>query len=185
MLCYSKVENMGAIRVYATATDWIRALVRFDGLGEWQYVSTHESDLSSVFRYHQGKSIPCLGVADCESGVACKSYLIAPAVYLVNPRVIGNANKQCVVDLLDNPGCVIATPTGEHSSGAILAGSVAGLSGDLNADKIIKLFRRALHGEFEKVKAYWVGPEAKTALAAGRRLTIAIQSSGDFDLKST
>ncbi len=47
---------------------------------------------------------------------------------------------------------------------------------------LMKEFRRAIARQFQKIKAYFVGPEAAALLHDGGRLTISTQSPKSVDL---
>jgi hypothetical protein len=47
----------------------------------------------------------------------------------------------------------------------------------------MKLFAAPFRKRFRKIKAFWVGPDALTELERGTRLTMAVGSPAEYDLK--
>jgi hypothetical protein len=47
----------------------------------------------------------------------------------------------------------------------------------------MKLFASAFRKRFSKVKGFWVGKDALALLERGARLTMAVSSPSEFDLK--
>lgn len=84
-----------------------------------------------------------------------------------------------------SPDCLILRVGGlQATSGALLAGELQEpLDPSGRAIEMFRVFSRELFRGFERVKLYWVGPEALSALHAGKRLvTIGINSPREYDL---
>jgi len=87
------------------------------------------------------------------------------------------------IDQLLNPDTVVLTPAGVRSEEVVLHGRVATVSNSQPAQRLMRLFSKAFRKHrFEKIRAFWVGPEARALLRAGTRLTISVQSPREFDL---
>jgi len=88
-----------------------------------------------------------------------------------------------VVDQLINPDSVIITAVGVRTPDVLLHGRVATASNLPQSQELMKLFASAFRKRFRKVKAFWIGNHALVQLERGTRLTMAVDSPSEFDLK--
>ena len=119
-----------------------------------------------------------------ESASGCQSYLVAePNTNIsLRPKKDSSEVDYFLIDQLQNPNTVTFTPAGLWNNGIVLHGRVATVSDSALAQELMKRFHSAIKAHFSKIKAYWVGPKAHEFLKLGKRLTIAEQSSREFDL---
>jgi hypothetical protein len=172
------------ILFYALRDDMLRVLDVVDRVESLQYVAGGHFVDGQSERYERGESIPDVGTADADSAVNCKSFLVAPREVTITARRIDTVSgpRYCF-DQLVNPDSVALRPGGLRRARVMLDGRVATTSDTPVARRLMGLFRRPISKQFTKVKAYWVGPEALALLRAGGRLTMALQSPPEYDLK--
>jgi hypothetical protein len=134
--------------------------------------------------FTRGCEIPNLGIASSESSISCETFLVTEKPNIdIRPIQQTDGSMRFSVDQLLNPDTVTFTAGGIWRPDVILYGRVATASDSSKSQDLMKLFNSAFRKHFKKVKAYWIGPKAHVLLEEGARLTIAAQSSRDFDLK--
>jgi hypothetical protein len=102
---------------------------------------------------------------------------------VLKPAAVEYSGPRCCIDQLCNPDSVTVTPAGRFGDVAVLYGRVATAYNDGVGRVLMKRFQAAVRKEFTRVGAYWLGPRAMEWLRAGKRLTIALQSPPQFDLR--
>ena len=149
-----------------------------------KYVRSGNFTKPDLETHLQGSEIPGLGMATSESAHASASYLVCARALPVNIERFTGADgvERFCVDQLHNPDTVGFTPAGVWDDDIILHGRVATASDSEASQVLMKEFHAAIKKQFTKVKAFYVGPNARKLLDAGRRLTIAAQSPREFDL---
>lgn len=131
----------------------------------------------------RGGEIPNIGTASSESSINCETFLVTESANIdMRPIRQTDGSVRFGVDQLLNPDSVMFSAGGIWRPDVILYGRVATASDSVKSQKLMKIFNSTLRKQFRKVKAYWVGPKAYVLLEEGARLTIAAQSSRDFDL---
>jgi hypothetical protein len=170
---------------FALKEDILPVLEDFDSMGSWKYVPTGFVDSLEYQTFGEGAGIPNLGVATRESAVGCESYLVCASDMPVNLRKISpvDGGIRYAIDQLINPDTITLTPAGIWNDEIVLHGRVGTASRSESSRLLMRRFRSALKKHFVKVKAFYVGPRALVLLKEGKRLTIAAQSSGEFDLR--
>lgn len=175
---------MKQVRFFAVDDDLISILNDIEQHLKLQYVDAGVFPAPSYNTYQKGVELPRLGVANDESSVGCKSYLVAESISFiqVRPVVLRDGRTNFCIDQLDNPDSVIFTPAGKWDDDVVLHGLVGTASDSLPSIRLTKAFEAAFRKHFKKVKAFWVGPHALELLKAGKTLTIAAQSPKEFSL---
>lgn len=171
------------IHFYATKAD---LLPFFDLVGEGlQYVRTGIYPSSEPERFSSGLLIPNLGIANNESAVSCASFLVSEANTRIVPRSLSpfNGSERFAFDQLNNPNTIAFSPGGIWDNDILLHGRISTMSDEKSVIRIMKIFSSAIRKNSTKIKAFYVGLEALEMLKNGKRLTIAAQSPGTFDLK--
>jgi hypothetical protein len=86
------------------------------------------------------------------------------------------------LDQFANPGTAVLKPGVESCESLLIAGNVGTIHNDEDASLLMQVFAYEVERRFERIKAYWVGPEAKTWLECGARLTSNVAAPKDYDL---
>ena len=176
---------MRQILFYATKDDLLPVIDQVESKGLVTYIRMEHYPDRVYESYSRGKEIPNLGEAACDSAVNCTSFLVCregEAIRL-RPITLNTGVKIFAVDQLVNPDTVTFTPAGFWKQEVLLYGRVATVSDSKPAQELMKRFHTAIKKMFRKLKAHHVGPEAESHLNSGKRLTIAVQSPREFDLK--
>jgi hypothetical protein len=176
---------MTQILFYATKEDLLPIFEFTEASKPLKYVRTGRYTRPKPEVLASGTSIPEIGTANSDSSIGCDSYLILGQSSDVALRQIPQRDgpTNYVVDQLINPDSVIITAGGVRTPGVLLHGRVATASDSPQSQELMKLFASAFRKRFRKVKAFWVGKHALAQLESGTRLTIAVSSPSEFDLK--
>ncbi|MHB8866846.1 MAG: hypothetical protein ACYC6N_31170 [Pirellulaceae bacterium] len=86
------------------------------------------------------------------------------------------------VDQLINPDSVTFSHGGFFSLEVLLHGRVDTASDSAVAQELYRVFSSAIARVFVRVKAFWLGPQAKELFRNGCRLTMGAISPKEFDL---
>lgn len=175
---------MKQIPFFALPEDLLRILDSVERGVPLKYFRTGNFTEPNLKDYRRAGDIPDLGKADSPTGSTCQSFLVTPASLSIRVRAIRSAegsDRYCVDQLL-NPDTVELTPAGIWGGDMVLNGRVATTSESAISQDLMKRFNSVIRREFEKVKAFWVGPGAYQLLQQGQRLALSAQSSRDFDL---
>jgi hypothetical protein len=131
------------------------------------------------------KYLPRLGQATGDQAVACDAFLIfdGDSTVQVEKMRMFDEDDRFDVDQSMNPDSIVLFPGGEWIDGTVIAGSIATISKSPIAQALMRAVHSGVKKHFTRVNAFWVGPEALAAFRNGRRLTIAIQSPPEFDLR--
>jgi hypothetical protein len=176
---------MSQILFYATKEDLLPILEFAEASKPLQYARTGHYARSKLEVLLNGTSIPELGTANNDSSTGCDSYLILDQSVGVAVRDILQQDgiTKYLVDQLVNPDSVVMTAGGARMPDVLLHGRVATASDSPQSQQLMKLFASAFRKRFKKVKALWVGNQALSQLQRGTRLTIAVSSLSEFDLR--
>ena len=139
-------------------------------------------ELSSVAA---GADIPALrSPAQYPSAIACPQYLVTAAGASVVVRDVPQkaGGVLYAVDQLANPESIIIQPGGLYPPEVLLHGRVGTATSTLFAVQLQRAFSVAIAKIFEHIRAFYVGPEARTLWRRGYRLTPSAQSPREYDL---
>jgi hypothetical protein len=172
------------LRFFAVGADLLPVFRDVEARDDFKYFETgHFPKMESLQSLTSGADIPRLSSANCDSGIACDSYLISYKDTVIAPRPIDA--EFISIDQLWNPDTVTLTPGGAWSEAVVLYGRLATASDSEGAQKLMRLFGAATRRAFTRVGDYFVGPSALEWLRSGKRLTVAVQSPHEFDLRLT
>ena len=175
---------MKQILFFASRNDIIAVLDRFDATGAVKYVPSGTISSPSCSGFDKGSSIPNLGTASNASAINSQTFLICTSDTEISLRPL--ADNDCrirfAVDQLQNPDTIVFSPGGLWNNNILLSGRAGTVSQSRLSQDLMKRFQRALKADFQKVRAFYVGPEAMESLKNGQRLTTAAQSPPEFDL---
>jgi hypothetical protein len=149
------------------------------------YTQTGRFLNKSFSSFDQASQIPNLGLATTDSVVNCDTFLVARRHTPIVLRSVSeiSAGETFRIDQMLNPDTVAIKPGGARGEEVVLHGRVASISDSQPSQSLMGLFLSAFRKHhFQKIKAFWVGPEAFALLKAGKRLTMSVQSPRDFDL---
>jgi hypothetical protein len=96
------------------------------------------------------------------------------------PQSIGGTRY--AIDQLMNVDSVMFRHGGSPMPGVLLAGRVGTCTDTEASKKLFGSIANAMGKTFVKIKASWVGPEARELLVAGWRLTQSADSPREYDL---
>lgn len=180
---------MSQILFFALREDLIPILEVVESKGPLKYALTGNfmaTDLKGGIRVLEtGAGIPELGTASGDQQMACDSFLVCERDAEIRLRCFrGVDGDRVCVDQFVNPDTVTFTPGGVWNGEVVLSGRVATVSDTAVAQALMRRFKSAIKKAFTKVGAYYVGPNALVLLKSGRRLTNAVQSPPEFDLRA-
>lgn len=172
---------------FATEMDLVQLITSVEHELPVDFVRMGSSTSSVAQRFSTVMSLPNLGHATSDAAATSDEYLIVLKGHpVVGRRVEGNDGvTRYFFDQLANEASITFSPGGLRGSDVLLHGRVATASDDEISQSLMKHFAKALRSSFRKIKAYWVGPEAEALLDAGKRLTISVRASREFDLTRT
>src|SRR5262249_29500559 len=143
----------------------------------------HFTTRADIEVFDCGAQLPNLGRATAHSSVGCETYLVCNRETPVKLRRFQTVHGTTIcVDQLVNPDTVGFTPAGILNEGIVLHGRVATVSDSKPAQDLMRRFHSAIKKSFAKIKAFYVGPNARALWERGARLTISAQSPREFDL---
>ncbi|HEY9130191.1 MAG TPA: hypothetical protein VIM98_00430 [Dyella sp.] len=146
-------------------------------------MGSHTAEKNVTFL--RGGDIADLGRAVKDASAKCPCYLVTALEKEVTPRFLrlNSGEHTYSTSQLLNPDSVAFSPAGLWNKNIVLAGSVTTVSDTEDAQRLMKLFDKVLRRTFVKVNAFWVGPSAFSLFSNGARLTTAVQSPPDLDLR--
>jgi hypothetical protein len=132
-----------------------------------------------------GREIPSLrSLAPQPSAIACPQYLVTPAGAPVAIREVPQKAGGVLygIDQLVNPESIVVQPGGLYPPDVLLHGRIGTVSSARFAAQLQKAFAYAIAKFFERVRAFYVGPEARQLWRRGYRLTPSAQLPREYDL---
>lgn len=93
-----------------------------------------------------------------------------------------NGGMKYAVDPMENPQAIVLHCCGQLDAERLIAGDVSMATNDAQAGTLYALFSKIIRRRFEKIKSYYVGPEAARLLDQGLRLTPSAKSPETYDL---
>jgi hypothetical protein len=131
------------------------------------------------------KEIPDLGIATHPTSAANPTYLVSLDGETIAIREVKQkaGGVRFAIDQLMNENTVALTPGGRYGNDVLLAGQIGTASTSPQSRALCKILANLVRQRFSKVNAFYLGSEALNAWKAGARLTIAVQSPPEFDLR--
>lgn len=86
------------------------------------------------------------------------------------------------IDQLENRNTIAIQIGGQHGSLRLVASHIGTTSGSKVSAELFRLHAREVKARFERIKSYWVGPEAAALLDTGWRLMPTTRSAPEYDL---
>lgn len=177
---------MKRIHFFATLTDVIPVLRRFESNAPLKFVELGNLTTPNRTVYLESSAIPDPGVATHETGNASIAYMVSHRDTKNHmQKFVGRQGEhRWTLHNGDNEETVILTMAGLWKGEVLLPGLMDTLHQTLVAQQLMKWFLAALRKEsFTKIESWWLGTEALQMLRSGKRLTTtAVQSPPQFDL---
>jgi hypothetical protein len=170
---------------YATAKDIAVVLSTLESQKGLEYTRTGQFDASKPQTYRSYIEIRNLGMASHPTAIANPSYLVSLRGTPIRARrIIQNTGKhRFAFDQRLNEDTVALSPGGRYGSDIILYGMIGTVSDTAVSISLYKFMVNALRERFDKIDEFFVGPEALQLGKAGFRLTDAVSTTSEFDLK--
>lgn len=86
------------------------------------------------------------------------------------------------VDQVNNPQTIALQTGGRHGEYQLIAGQIGTVGNGAQSDELYAIFAKNIRKQFEKIKSFYVGPEAVSMLDAGIRLSATPKSPQAYDL---
>lgn len=176
---------MKQILFYATREDLLPILESVEASRLLKYARTGRYLWTKPQVFLNGASIPELGTANNDSSIGCESFLVLDHLADIKVRQVKQTDGTTSyhVDQLVNPDSVVITAGGIRKPDVYLHGRIATASDSPQSQDLMKIFAPAFRKQFKKIKAFWVGSYALHQLEGGARLTLAVSSPSELDLK--
>ncbi|HWH71540.1 MAG TPA: hypothetical protein VNT26_19340, partial [Candidatus Sulfotelmatobacter sp.] len=132
-----------------------------------------------------GREIPSLlSPAPHPNAIACPQYLVTAADAPVTVREVPQkaGGVLYAINQLANPESIIIQPGGLYPPDVLLHGRVGTVSSTPFAAQLQRAFSSTFAKLFERIRAFYVGPEARELWRRGYRLTPSAQSPREYDL---
>jgi hypothetical protein len=176
---------MKQIGFFATGDDLRAVLQLVEQDGPIVYTRTGRfPEGEQVSQFATFALVPNLGVATSDSSITSESWLVSEPTVRIERRLVPQVDGtvSAFFDQLINPDTIHLTPGGLRG-GALISGRVGTASESPSSKLLMSRFASAIRKRFKKLKSYYVGPAALAMLVEGSRLTDALQSPPEYDLK--
>ena len=177
---------MGAGRhFFATASDLLPGLARFEQLHPVQYVETGLFDVRATRVWSSGSAIPNLGRAPSGQAITESTFLVMLrqsqlAIREVPQRAGG---VKFAIDQLENPDSTVFWPGGLFAPDVLVSGRIATIGATDTARILQKAMVQSVTRKFRRIGMFWLGPDAVKLFEAGARLTTSVKNPPEYDLR--
>ena len=170
---------------YATAEDVGEVLSGLEAMQAFQYTQTgmftqRERPIMDSFR-----EIPGFGIAVHPTAAGNPSFLMALRGESVESEEIPQKAGGVLYSVVQRscPNAIFLKPGGRYGVDVILNGMVGTVSIAPQSLTLYRIVAKVFQQKFSPVNEFLVGPRALQAWNAGARLTIAVQSPPEFNLR--
>jgi hypothetical protein len=176
---------MKRIDFFAVKTDLLHILSKLEADHSVIYYEGGMLAAPYPAAYKSGKDLPKIGEATGDQHIVCDPFFILKSETKINvaTMLMFNGFRRFDIYQSNNPDSIVLIPGGEWREGSLIAGSITTMSDSVISQKLIRCAHTAVKKSFNRVQAYWVGPEAFASWRAGKRLCNAIQSPPEYDLR--
>ena len=173
------------IRFFATGCDLAPILQAIEESWPVRYVQTGLFVNPEPPEFATFTTLPNFGSAPTGDQGHEPHYLLVPSTTRIRPRRIPQTagGVRFAVDYLAGSGIASVRCGGVYGTNCVIAGELSTRADDVEGTAIFNVGARRLRKAFDRVNAYWVGPEASALLEAGARLTGAVQRPTEYDLR--
>ncbi len=176
-------KSTKSLNLFATKEDWSRLLAVVEGQITVAYVlgGRHTEPPSRIDTYQMVENLGCAHSGNASSE---QSYLCIPNDTEHEFRHVEQRNGGyiTVVDQKSNPDSIALKTGGTFGKDTIIAGQIGTVSDAEWSLQTFFIFQKEVRKQFEKIKSYYVGKEARTLLDEGWRLTANARSPRQYDL---
>ena len=172
---------------FATADDLLPIFEAVERKHRLMYTLCGLFASNQVASASSGASIPTLrSPAPHESAIACPQYLVTAAGCQVAIREVrqDRGGVRYAIDQLTNSDSIVFQPGGLYPPNILLNGRAGSVSDSPFSTQVYRAFTSAIGKAFQRVNAFYVGPQAYELWRQGHRLTQAVQSPPEYDLAS-
>jgi hypothetical protein len=179
-------KRQSSISFFATTEDLRAILAAIEAKAELQYVECGLFEEERRNRLSSLAGLASLGRAAAGDSNRELTYLVSQRSIDFNLRAVAQrrGGTKYAVDQMSNPHTIVFRPGGTYSDTALIAGMLGTVNETSTAKELMKLFSQEIRNRFERVKDYWVGPDAFQRWQSGVRLTSSISAPSEFDLRA-
>jgi hypothetical protein len=173
-----------SIHFFATKSDLEPVIVAVESQRALIYTQAGMFDAPETNTFASGTQLPNLGFAPSGEHGFEPFWLIVDADKEVQVEVVSQrrgGSRYCIDQRL-NPESIVIWTGGVFENSCIVAGQIGTAIFNKTSLELLNLFVRELRGQFERIKAFYVGPEAERLLDAGYRLTHGVGTARTSDL---
>jgi len=176
---------MVRVHFFAMRDDLLLVLGGIEAKRHVKYTRAGRLDGPEPEIWESAADLPHLGRATGDQHVQCDPFLIMNrnVAVQVATMTMRDGDDRWDVEQPRNPDSIVLRPGGEWTDGAIVSGSFTTISKSPASQSLMRAAHSGIKRHFTRVQAFWVGPQALVAFRSGRRLTCAIQSPPEFDLR--
>jgi len=169
-----------SIHFFATKDDLSAVLIAVEARLDVSYVECGLFDAADTQTFSTFQTLPDFYAA----GARERRFLVLLGKCHLSIREVPQrrGGVKYAVDQLANPGTAVLKPGVEFNESLLIAGDFGTVHNDEDASLLIQAFATEVNRGFEHIKSYWVGPEARTRIECGARLTSSVHSPKDYDL---
>lgn len=170
---------------FAAADDLIPVFERAEKKESFSYTVAGLFDSPELVTVRTGAALPTLRQpAPHREAVGCPWYLVMPPDLSVQVREVTQraGGMKYAVDQLINPDSIVVSHGGVYDPNILLYGKIGTSTDSKIAISLFRLFANAIAKHFERIRSFWVGPEARQLRKNGWRLTIGANSPRENDL---
>jgi hypothetical protein len=173
-------------KIFTTRLDLIPGINRIESRMPLKYVKTGLLGCNKIKCFDSMTEIKELGVNHTGKYITGISFLIVDRNEEIKIRKVKQNTGACLyaVDQLENPNSIIFQPGGIYENGYIIRGNIGTTSETQKSRKLWRFFSKEIIKGFNKIKDWYVGPEAlKLADSGFRLITMHIDQSREYDLR--
>ena len=170
---------------YAAANDMSDLLAALEAAQDVQYTRTGLFAEREPVTVRSFRDLPGFGIATRPNATANPGYLLSLRGESLESTEIPQKTGGVLfsVGQSANPNTIHLRPGGRYGQDILLNGTVGTVATSQQALILYSIVSKLIRKKFTPVNEYLVGPEALEAWNAGARLTIAVQSPPEFNLR--
>lgn len=176
-------QKTKSINLFATKDDWHSLLARVEEQLAVYYVlgGRLTEPLCRIKTYQQLEDLGSASSGNASSERICLCVRDDTEIEIrsIEQR---NGGQLDFVDQQSNPDTIALKSGGRFGGNVIVAGQIGTISGSDWSLRAFAIFQKEVRKQFEQVKSYHVGKEARSLLEQGWRLTANVRSPGEYDL---
>jgi hypothetical protein len=173
-----------SVHFFATASDLKSLLAAIELERPLQYVQAGMFDTPETMVIASGLQIPNLGFAPSGDHNHEPFWLITDANTTVEFEIVPQrrGGTRYGIDPGLNPESIVLWPGGLFENSIVVAGQVGTAMLNPTSLELLNLFVREFRRQFNRIKSFFVGPEAERLFDGGYRLAHSVTSAAECDL---